>query len=147
MSSVLEKAKRIVVKVGSSLVTNEGRGLDHDALTRWAGQIAEMRRMGREVVLVSSGAIAAGLPHWQSLDESLATSARFKASGGKLVSVSFDSTLTHRFGETIVMFSHYTVVTEGGGERHTQKGRATEVFVRSNGRWVHTSWHLDEEPS
>ncbi|HSF22057.1 MAG TPA: glutamate 5-kinase [Burkholderiales bacterium] len=61
MSSVLEKAQRFVVKVGSSLVTNEGRGLDLDALTRWAGEIAELRRMGREVVLVSSGAVAAGM--------------------------------------------------------------------------------------
>jgi glutamate 5-kinase len=61
MSSVLESAKRIVVKVGSSLVTNEGRGLDLDALTRFAAQIAELRRMGREAVLVSSGAIAAGM--------------------------------------------------------------------------------------
>jgi glutamate 5-kinase len=61
MSSVLEKAKRIVVKVGSSLVTNEGRGLDLAALTRWAVQIAELRQMGREAVLVSSGAIAAGM--------------------------------------------------------------------------------------
>jgi glutamate 5-kinase len=61
MSSVLEKAKRIVVKVGSSLVTNEGRGLDLEALTRWAAQIAELKRMGREVVLVSSGAVAAGM--------------------------------------------------------------------------------------
>ena len=61
MASVVAGAKRIVVKVGSSLVTNEGRGLDPDALTRWAGQIAELRRMGREAVLVSSGAIAAGM--------------------------------------------------------------------------------------
>ena len=61
MSSALEKAQRIVVKVGSSLVTNEGRGLDLAALTRWAAQIAELRQMGREVLLVSSGAIAAGM--------------------------------------------------------------------------------------
>ena len=61
MSSVLKKAKRIVVKVGSSLVTNEGRGLDLAALSRWAQQIAELRQAGREVVLVSSGAIAAGM--------------------------------------------------------------------------------------
>ena len=37
MTSVLEKARRLVVKVGSSLVTNQGRGLDHAALARWAG--------------------------------------------------------------------------------------------------------------
>ncbi|MGH8623183.1 MAG: glutamate 5-kinase, partial [Burkholderiales bacterium] len=61
MASVVKSAKRIVVKVGSSLVTNEGRGLDPDALTRWASQIAELRRLGREAVLVSSGAIAAGM--------------------------------------------------------------------------------------
>ncbi|HXF66401.1 MAG TPA: glutamate 5-kinase [Burkholderiales bacterium] len=61
MSSVLEKAKRLVVKVGSALVTDEGRGLDLAALTRWAGEVAELRRAGREVVLVSSGAIAAGI--------------------------------------------------------------------------------------
>ena len=59
--SVVKDAKRIVVKVGSSLVTNEGRGLDLAALSRWAQQIAHLRRAGRHVVLVSSGAIAAGM--------------------------------------------------------------------------------------
>jgi glutamate 5-kinase len=61
VSSVLKNAKRLVVKVGSGLVTNQGQGLDLDALSRWAGQLAELRHMGREVVLVSSGAIAAGM--------------------------------------------------------------------------------------
>jgi glutamate 5-kinase len=61
MPSVLEKAKRLVVKVGSSLVTDQGRGLDLAALSRWAEQIAQLRQAGREVVLVSSGAIAAGM--------------------------------------------------------------------------------------
>ncbi len=61
MPSILANAKRLVVKVGSSLVTNQGQGLDHAALARWAAQIAQLRRMGREVVLVSSGAIAEGM--------------------------------------------------------------------------------------
>jgi glutamate 5-kinase len=59
--SVVSAAARLVVKVGSSLVTNEGRGLDHDAVARWAGQIAARRSNGREIVLVSSGAIAEGI--------------------------------------------------------------------------------------
>ena len=60
-ASVVKHAHRIVVKVGSSLVTAEGRGLDHAALSRWAEQIAALSAQGREVVLVSSGAIAEGI--------------------------------------------------------------------------------------
>ena len=65
MSAILPSpmlaARRLVIKVGSSLVTNDGRGLDHDAVARWAGQIAALRTQGREIVLVSSGAIAEGI--------------------------------------------------------------------------------------
>jgi glutamate 5-kinase len=61
MHSVVKQARRIVVKVGSSLVTAEGRGLDHAALSCWAGQIAALTAQGKEVVLVSSGAIAEGI--------------------------------------------------------------------------------------
>jgi glutamate 5-kinase len=59
--SVVAGASRIVVKVGSSLVTNEGRGLDLDAISRWAGQISSLMQAGKSVVLVSSGAIAEGM--------------------------------------------------------------------------------------
>lgn len=59
--SVIAAARRLVVKVGSSLVTNDGRGLDHARLAQWAGQIATLSRQGKEVVLVSSGAIAEGM--------------------------------------------------------------------------------------
>lgn len=61
MRSVIADSKRLVVKVGSSLVTNEGRGLDEVAIGRWASQIAQLRERGKEVVLVSSGAIAEGM--------------------------------------------------------------------------------------
>ncbi|MBC7547451.1 MAG: glutamate 5-kinase [Polaromonas sp.] len=58
---VLKNARRIVVKVGSSLVTNEGRGLDADAIGDWCEQLAALVRDGREVIMVSSGAIAEGM--------------------------------------------------------------------------------------
>jgi glutamate 5-kinase len=54
-------ARRIVVKVGSSLVTNEGRGLDEAAIAQWCEQLAALVKDGREVVMVSSGAIAEGM--------------------------------------------------------------------------------------
>jgi glutamate 5-kinase len=59
--TLIQHASRIIVKVGSSLVTNDGRGLDHGAIARWASQIAALRALGKEVVLVSSGAIAEGM--------------------------------------------------------------------------------------
>ena len=61
MQSCIATANRLVVKVGSSLVTNDGRGLDHAALGRWAAEMAALTRMGKQVVLVSSGAIAEGV--------------------------------------------------------------------------------------
>lgn len=61
MIAPVAAAKTLVIKVGSSLVTNDGRGLDIAAIARWAAQIAQLRAQGRRCVLVSSGAIAEGL--------------------------------------------------------------------------------------
>ena len=61
MRSRIKESKRLVVKVGSALVTNEGRGLAVDFIADCAQQIAALRQEGREVLLVSSGAIAAGM--------------------------------------------------------------------------------------
>jgi glutamate 5-kinase len=57
----LREARRIVVKVGSSLVTDEGRGLDERAIGEWSRQLAALAADGREVIMVSSGAIAEGM--------------------------------------------------------------------------------------
>ena len=59
--SVCKDAKRIVIKVGSTLVTNHGEGLDKEAINRWAVQVAQLRAAGKEVLMVSSGAIAEGM--------------------------------------------------------------------------------------
>jgi glutamate 5-kinase len=61
MRSELAGCARVVVKIGSSLLTNAGTGLDRDAVADWAGQIAALRSRGVEVLVVSSGAIAEGM--------------------------------------------------------------------------------------
>uniref|UniRef100_E6PVP0 Glutamate 5-kinase (Gamma-glutamyl kinase) (GK) n=1 Tax=mine drainage metagenome TaxID=410659 RepID=E6PVP0_9ZZZZ len=58
---MIAAARRLVVKVGSSLVTDEGRGIDHAAVARWVEQITALHGLGKEVILVSSGAIAEGM--------------------------------------------------------------------------------------
>ena len=61
MRSLLVNARCIVVKVGSSLVTDDGRGLDRAAIAAWADQISRLTKQGKKVVLVSSGAVAEGM--------------------------------------------------------------------------------------
>ena len=59
--SLLLNSKTLIVKVGSSLVTNNGAGLDRAAIAAWATQISKLVKQGKQVVLVSSGAIAEGM--------------------------------------------------------------------------------------
>lgn len=137
-------AAQAAPRVGGTLPPAELTSLESlrkDVWIQWfSGDTAALRKvLSPELVAVSPDG-----PHWFSLQESLNGSANYKASGAKLLSVDFDSTMVHRFGEVVVMFSHYTVVTEKSGKRATTKGRATELFVRNNGKWVHTSWHIDE---
>jgi len=61
MTTPLKDARRVVVKIGSSLLTNAGAGLDREAIADWALQIGELRASGIEVLVVSSGAIAEGM--------------------------------------------------------------------------------------
>lgn len=73
MDSHLQQARRWVVKIGSALLTDNGRGLNRGALGQWADQIATLRKQGREVVLVSSGAVAEGMSRlgWRQRPQAL----------------------------------------------------------------------------
>ncbi len=57
----IAKSKRWVIKIGSALLTNEGKGVDHEAIGHWVAQMAALRQQGVEIILVSSGAVAEGL--------------------------------------------------------------------------------------
>ena len=69
----LASGKRWVVKIGSALLTDNGRGVNRAAIQNWAGQISALRRQGIEVLLVSSGAVAAGMDRlgWRKRPESI----------------------------------------------------------------------------
>lgn len=69
----VQQSRRWVVKIGSALLTDGGRGLDQQAMAQWAKQIAELRQRGYEIVIVSSGAVAAGMTRlgWSSRPKSI----------------------------------------------------------------------------
>lgn len=57
----LEQSTRLVVKIGSALLTDDGKGLAHELIAGWVSQLAELRKKGVEIVLVSSGSVAEGM--------------------------------------------------------------------------------------
>jgi glutamate 5-kinase len=59
--SLLHNSKAFVVKVGSSLVTQDGQGLDRASIKAWVGQISQLVKQGQQIILVSSGAVAEGM--------------------------------------------------------------------------------------
>jgi len=109
MSSVLLRARRIVVKVGSSLVTNEGRGVDADAVGHWCRQMAALAGEGRELVMVSSGAIAEGMKRlgWSTRPKEIHELQAAAAVGQMGLAQIYESKLReHGMGSAQVLLTH-----------------------------------------
>ena len=80
---------------------------------------------------------------WSSKAESIAGSEEFARSGGKLTTLDFPKTEIQAYGDVAFVYSTYKVTFTAGGQDVVQEGRATEIFVRKNGKWLHPGWHLD----
>jgi len=106
---VLKSARRIVVKVGSSLVTNEGKGIDAEAVGNWCRQLAALSRQGREVVMVSSGAIAEGMKRlgWKTRPTELHELQAAAAVGQMGLAQMYETQLSkHGMGSAQVLLTH-----------------------------------------
>ncbi len=71
--SELKNTKRWVIKIGSALLTNDGQGLNREALAGWVQQMVELKKQGVEVIIVSSGSVAEGMKRmgWSSRPKQL----------------------------------------------------------------------------
>ena len=109
MTSALQLARRIVVKVGSSLVTNEGRGVDAEAVGNWCRQMAALAAEGREIVMVSSGAIAEGMKRlgWRERPRAVHELQAAAAVGQMGLAQIYESKLReHGMGSAQVLLTH-----------------------------------------
>ena len=109
MSAALKNARRIVVKVGSSLVTNEGRGVDAEAVGNWCRQMAVLAAGGCEVVMVSSGAIAEGMKRlgWSTRPKEVHALQAAAAVGQMGLAQIYESKLReHGMGSAQVLLTH-----------------------------------------
>jgi glutamate 5-kinase len=108
-AQMLRQARRIVVKVGSSLVTNEGRGLDEAAIAQWCRQLAALAQAGREVIMVSSGAIAEGMKRlgWATRPRELHELQAAAAVGQMGLAQMYETQLrAHGLGSAQVLLTH-----------------------------------------
>ncbi|MBA4111414.1 MAG: glutamate 5-kinase [Leptothrix sp. (in: Bacteria)] len=113
MNDVLKNARRIVVKVGSSLVTNEGRGIDAEAIGTWCRQLAALAQDGREVIMVSSGAIAEGMKRlgWATRPKELHELQAAAAVGQMGLAQMYETKLSeHGLGSAQVLLTHADLV-------------------------------------
>ncbi len=104
----------------------------------FAGDTARLRALTPDLV-----AIDGDNPAWSDQKAMIESSAHFKASGGRLVDLQFPKMKIQRFGDVAIVYSTFTLATVTGGKTSRQSGRASEVFVKRNGKWVNPGWHLD----
>ncbi|HEY3487858.1 MAG TPA: glutamate 5-kinase [Gammaproteobacteria bacterium] len=107
--SKLTEARRLVIKIGSSLITQDGRGLASEAIQGWAEQMAQLIEGGRQLVLVSSGAVAAGMSRlgWDKRPHELHNLQAAAAIGQMGLIQSYESTFKqHRLLTAQVLLSH-----------------------------------------
>jgi len=84
-----------------------------------------------------------GEPAWTGRRDVLERSAALRAAGVKLIRLEFPRTEIQVHGDTAILYSTYVFETEAGGRRESHAGRGTEVYVRRDGQWVNSSWHLE----
>ena len=87
--------------------------------------------------------ISAGVPEWHDLAGVLESSRAFAATGARLTRLAFPRTEVQVYGDAAFVYSLYEFDLDGPQGKRSAAGRATEIFVRQDGRWLHPGWHLD----
>lgn len=88
-------------------------------------------------------AINNGQADWDDLAKTLSGAQEFAGKNGRLISLNFPKTELQVYGNVAILYSQFEVEASSGGTTQKQSGRATEIFLRQNGRWINTGWHLD----
>jgi hypothetical protein len=111
----------------------------------WRSWFANDATTLKELVPPETIVISAGETEWKHQAAVLQSAAEFHAQGGKLIRLEFLRTEIQQFGDVAILYSAYRVETEMHDKRSISSGRATEIFVRRDGRWTNPGWHTDAE--
>jgi hypothetical protein len=104
----------------------------------FAGDVKQLSALLAPELITISGTS----PAFGSLKSELQESQGFAAAGGKLTRLVFPATEFQTYGPTVILYTTYELDMVVEGKTQTRRGTATEMFVRRDGRWVHTGWQL-----
>ena len=125
------------------LTSSEREELLADRRALWAAWFTNDLQTLAELLPEETIAIDPGVESWADRDEVVRRSKAFADSGAQLIRLEFPDTRVQVYGQVAMLYTTYLFETELKGERTTTSGRGTEVFVRKNGKWVNSGWHLD----
>jgi hypothetical protein len=111
----------------------------------WRAWFADDVPTLKKLIPADAIVISAGEKDWKHQAAIFASAAKFHADGGKLVRLAFPHTEEQRYGNVAILYTTYEVETEMKGKKSISSGRATEVFVMKDGKWVNSGWHTDAE--
>lgn len=109
----------------------------------WRAYFANDRATLNRLIPEEAIAIDNGATEWSDRARILAGAQGFAESGGKLVRLEFPKTEMQVYGDTVIVYTTYLCEIEMNGQRMTQSGRGTEIFVWRGNELVNTGWHLD----
>jgi uncharacterized protein (TIGR02246 family) len=109
----------------------------------WQAWFAGDQAKLKELMPADALTISAGVAEWHDLAGVLESSRAFAATGAKLTRLTFPRTEVQVYGDAAFVYSLYEFDLEGPQGKRSAAGRATEIFVRQDGRWLHPGWHLD----
>ncbi|MGE5926503.1 MAG: DUF4440 domain-containing protein [Gemmatimonadota bacterium] len=82
---------------------------------------------------------------WGDRKQTLGDMTDFATSEMRLTTLEFPQNVFQQYGDAVILYTRFRLVlTDKDGAAHETSGRGTEIFVRRNGRWIHTGWHLDK---
>lgn len=104
----------------------------------FAGDEARLTKLlPPELITIDSGSSTFG-----TLQSNLEGARGFAASGGKLTRLEFPTTEIQVYGNTAILYTSYEMALTSGGQSHSERGMATEVFLFKDGQWMNTGWQL-----
>ena len=109
----------------------------------WLAWFANDTRTLHDLVPADTVVISGGEKNFKHQAEVFRSAAEFQTSGNKLVRLDFTHTEVQHFGDVAVVWSDYRVETAAHRKHSISTGRASEIFVRRNGKWINPGWHTD----